>query len=96
LKELDVMAAGGPKVESTLDLNETTLSNFKMKLQPQKSFTKVWDSRGCGVRNQASIWAPNLEISKSSVTKRNKVRVCLGYYHNDGFNAPKRTRSINA
>ena len=64
-----------------------------MKLQLQTSFNKVWDSQGCGVRKQVSIWSPNLDAKTAfgGLAKRNKMKVCLGQYFNEGFQTPKKS-----
>ena len=46
-------ASSAPKrVGSTSELTDDVLANIKIKLQPQTSFSKVWDSRGLGVREE--------------------------------------------
>ena len=46
---------------------------------------RVWTSLGTTSRDQASLWAPLLE---SSLMRRNRARVCIGFYPVAGFDAP--------
>jgi hypothetical protein len=48
---------------------------------------RVWSSLGSGSRDQAGIWAPQIE---RSMLRRNRARVCVGYYAAVGFESPDR------
>jgi hypothetical protein len=77
-------------------LTEAIMNNFKAKLQPQTAFESVWDSRGSGVRKQASVWAPKVEKrgAYNSLSKKNKTRICLGHFVSEGFSHPKKADKV--
>ena len=68
-------------------LSENVISNFRIKLKPVSSYTKVWTSEGSSTSNPVSVWRPSLE--NSSMWQSGRQRCCLGYYVNNGFEKPK-------
>ena len=62
-------------------------------MKKYESFTIVCKTAGSGSRENASIWAPNLELG--IMHSRSKVRMCFGHYAVSGFTNPARTQSNN-
>lgn len=61
------------------------VQHFRCKPKAAAVLDRVWTSMGMASREQASVWAPQLE---TSLLRRNRARVCVGYYPAVGFDAP--------
>lgn len=66
-------------------LTTRDVQNFRAKPKAAAVLDRCWTSMGMASREQASIWAPQLE---TSLLRRNRARVCVGYYPAVGFDAP--------
>jgi len=58
----------------------------KYRAKPKPTVTeRLWSSLGSGSRDQAGVWAPQLE---RSLLRRNRARVCISFYAAVGFDSP--------
>jgi len=57
-------------------VTEDIVEKFKIKCQPIKDFTQVWNSQDTQSQSQVSLWYPSLSVSMMST---NKVRVLENY-----------------
>ena len=63
------------------------LSRFRFRTMPHKSLSVVWSTKhAIGHRAELSLWAP--ELDTTPLSKRSRVRVCLGHTCVDGLEAP--------
>mmetsp|Transcript_50841 Transcript_50841/g.94724 ORF Transcript_50841/g.94724 Transcript_50841/m.94724 type:complete len:1715 (-) Transcript_50841:1206-6350(-) len=81
-------SSGGVLVE----VPETILRGFKVKLVALGSLEAVWTSRGTKSRDQAAVWAGGLE---TSILSKNAARVCLGHFPGTSFKPPKPVHSLS-
>lgn len=66
-------------------MNLDTIQTVKVKLHKLDKFFQVWTSHGTMSRSAVSIWSPDIDLG---LFKKNKQRVCLGYYANANFSNP--------
>jgi hypothetical protein len=57
--------------EDTVKVTEDIVDKFKVKCQPIKDFTQVWNSQDTQSQSQVSLWYPSLQVSMMS---SNRVR----------------------
>ncbi len=58
--------------EETIRVTEDIVEKFKIKCQPIKDFTQMWNSQDTQSQAQVSLWYPSLSVSMMS---SNKVRI---------------------
>jgi len=73
-------------------VDESVLETFKVKVKPVSGFTKVWDSQGTRSERQASLWSPD---AKGSRLRKNKERITLGHYAQQGLLSPTDEKGSN-
>lgn len=66
-------------------LTQRDVQAFRAKPKAVAVLDRVWTSMGMASREQASLWAPQIE---TSLLRRNRARVCVGFYPAVGFDAP--------
>lgn len=49
------------------------MEKFKIKCQPIKDFTQVWNSQDTQSQSQVSLWYPSLSVSMMSTNKVNNA-----------------------
>jgi len=75
------------------DLTEDVLNRYKVAVVRIKNFAEVWNSQGTGSSASVSLWGPDMSQSRF---KRNRARVCLGFYANTSFKDPSSDRQCGA
>lgn len=72
-----------PEEKESLKLKSKIFASIKIKITPITEFQEVWSSAGTHSRTHATIWAPKLAQSRSS------LQICIGHYATVGFGNPK-------
>lgn len=58
-------------------MTEDIVEKFKIKCQPIKDFTQVWNSQDTQSQSQVSLWYPSLSVSMMSTNKVKKNEMCF-------------------
>lgn len=58
-------------------MTEDIVEKFKIKCQPIKDFTQVWNSQDTQSQSQVSLWYPSLSVSMMSTNKVKNNEVCF-------------------
>jgi hypothetical protein len=59
-------------------VTEDIVEKFKIKCQPIKDFTQVWNSQDTQSQSQVALWYPSLSVSMMSSTKVRTLGVLTG------------------
>lgn len=60
-------------------MTEDIVEKFKIKLQPIKDFTQVWNSQDTQSQAQVALWYPSLQVSMMTSTKVSILGVLWGW-----------------
>ena len=72
------------------DLDDGIIAQFKVKTHVQKHYECLWNSQGSMSHMKVALWKPLLD---KALSKRNRKRICLGYYATAGdFNNPNESK----
>eukprot|EP00463_Aulacantha_scolymantha_P006282 TRINITY_DN7887_c0_g1_i1.p1 TRINITY_DN7887_c0_g1~~TRINITY_DN7887_c0_g1_i1.p1 ORF type:complete len:156 (-),score=14.07 TRINITY_DN7887_c0_g1_i1:51-518(-) len=83
----ELYESDGSFVEAKQAQLASVFGQVKVKVVRLRDFEEVWSGMGGKSRNQVSVWAPKLTIS------RNKMQICLGHYACAGFESPTKEKT---
>lgn len=70
----------------------SVLEKVRIRVHKVSRFAEVWSTRTLNTRSHASVWSPFSEVTRSVLSDKKQLELCLGFYGTPGFNLPSKSK----